>query len=425
VSGTIVIDQPEVLADEPASFRITGCVPRESVTVSARWRVGPEEVRSEARFVAPGDGVIDPRRQPSTGGTYAGTDPYGLWSSVTMTDARAATRSLEPWTVSVTASGDRWESSATLTRRKVAPTTQQIEVAAGALRGLAFVPAGAGPFPAVLLLSGSGGGITSVQCSAALLAGRGFATLALAYFSYADLPADLTNIPLEYFAAGLDWLRANVPTTGRVAIMGESRGGELALLLGSAYPSEVAAVVAMVPSGVVWGGLARDRSAPPSAAWTRGGQPLPAMPGRSAPEKEPPQREGALVLTPSFEAALAAAGPDALTAAEIPVERCAGPVLLLSGEDDALWPSVTLADIAVQRARRYGAAHPVRHVSYPQAGHAFGRPAGFPVPASAVHPITGEHIAYGGSAAGNARANVCSWQEIIGFLQKEARYDDD
>ncbi len=417
VTGSVVIDQPEVLADEPVSFSILGCEPGELVTLRASWRVGSEEVCSEAQFTAPQSGAVDPGRLPSIRGTYTGVEPHGLWWSVAMADARAATRSLEPWIVSLNASGRTWESSGSLVRTKRASSVRCIEVASGPLRGAAFVPAGPGPFPAILLLSGSGGGITSVQCSAALLASRGFATLALAYFNYADLPSDLTNIPLEYFLAGLDWLRASLATTGRVAVMGESRGGELALLLGSSYPAEVTAVVAMVPSGVVWGGLAADSSAAPSAAWIRAGQPVHAVPGRSAAREEPAQRAGAIVLTPSFEAALAGAGPEAIAAAEIPVERSGGPVLLLSGEDDALWPSVTLAEIAVRRARARGAAYPVRHVTYPAAGHAFARPAGFPVPASAVHPITGEHIAYGGSPAGNAHASASSWAEIIGFLR--------
>jgi BAAT / Acyl-CoA thioester hydrolase C terminal len=47
----------------------------------------------------------------------------------------------------------------------------------------------------------------------------------------------------------------------------------------------------------------------------------------------------------------------------------------------------------------------------------FARPAGFGVPSSSVHPVTGENIAYGGSPAGNAHASIDSWQEILGFLR--------
>jgi dienelactone hydrolase len=417
VSPALVIESPEVLTDEPARFAVTGCTAGELVTVTASWLVDGDEVRAEAHFEAPDDGIVDPRRLASIGGTYTGVEPHGLWWSVDIKDARAATGTLEPWTVSITAAGQDWESQGSLTRRKLAGSVRRVDVSSAALRGVAFVPAGPGPFPAVLLVSGSGGGITSVQCSAALLASRGFATLALAYFNYPGLPSELVNIPLEYFLAGLRWLTASVPTTGRVAVMGESRGGELSLLLGSSFPDEVAAVVATVPSGMVWGGLGRDRSAPPAAAWTRDGRPVPALRSTAADREDPPYRGDAVSFTPSFEAALASAPAAERQAAEIPVERCSGPVLLLSGEDDALWPSVALAEIAVQRGRAHGARFPIRHLRYPDAGHTFTRPPGFPAPVSAVHPVTGEHIAYGGSPVGNAHASAGSWDEIIAFLR--------
>src|SRR5438128_7337617 len=55
-------------------------------------------------------------------------------------------------------------------------------------------------------LSGSSGGLP--QELAALLASHGYAALALAYFSYEHLPAELVAIPLEYFETGMRWLHA-------------------------------------------------------------------------------------------------------------------------------------------------------------------------------------------------------------------------
>ncbi len=417
MTGKLVVGQAEVLADEPVRFFVTGCTPGEVVTITAGWTVGGTQARSEAQFVAPADGVVDPARLPSVAGSYTGVEPYGLWWAAGPGAAASATESLDAWKVSVMAAGNGWESSGSLLRQKVGRSVRRIDVADGPLRGIAFVPEGPGPFPTVLMFSGSGGGITTVQCTAALLAGHGFAAFALAYFNYPELPSELVDIPLEYFRAAIDWLTSNVPVAGgRVAVMGASRGGELALLLGSSYPSEVAAVVAMVPSGLVWAGLTKER-AQGSFAWTRDGKPVQPLPSISGDHEDPPYRDGALVLTPSFEARIAEASPAALAAAEIPVEETGGPVLLLSAEDDALWPSVALAEIAVRRGREHGAAHPIRHVRYPDAGHVFTRPAGFPISTRAVHPITGELIAYGGSETGNAHASTSSWQEILTFLR--------
>jgi pimeloyl-ACP methyl ester carboxylesterase len=416
VTGTLLIEQPDLLADEPVQFSVVGCSPGEAVTITAAWTVGDEPVRSEARFAAASTGIVEPGRHASIGGSYTGVEPHGLWWSIGLSDSDLATETLDPWTVSLTAAGATWESSGSLVRRKAALSVRQLEVTSGRLRGIAFIPDGQGPFPSVLLFSGSGGGLASVQCQAALLASRGFATLALAYFNYADLPAELVDIPLEYFRDGMDWLIANAPAAGgRLAVMGTSRGGELALLLGSSYPERVAAVVAKVPSGVVWGGLTKDDDLD-CCAWTRDGRPIRPLTGDVIPLEALPRRDGAIELTPSFEAVLAAAPPEELTAAEIPVERCGGPVLMLSGEDDAMWPSVAMSEIAVRRAERHGMRYAARHLRYPDAGHHCASPAGFPASLASVHPVTGGLFAYGGTVVGNAHASASSWRETIEFL---------
>jgi len=53
-------------------------------------------------------------------------------------------------------------------------------------------------------------------------------------------------------------------------VLGGSRGGELALLLGAAFPAAFR-VVANAPSNVVWPGLSDDSETP---AWTLNGKPL-------------------------------------------------------------------------------------------------------------------------------------------------------
>ena len=56
---------------------------------------------------------------------------------------------------------------------------------------------GAGPYPGVLDLFGTAGGLFEYR--AALLASRGIASFALAYFDYEDLPKTMDAIDLNYF----------------------------------------------------------------------------------------------------------------------------------------------------------------------------------------------------------------------------------
>jgi dienelactone hydrolase len=192
------------------------------------------------------------------------------------------------------------------------------------LYGRFFRPATGGPVPGVLVLGGSEGGLASyVMREAALLAGHGFAALALAYFYMGSLPDRLAGIPLEYFGGAIRWLQNQPSVRGdRLGVVGTSRGGELALLLGAHFP-DLEAVVSYVGSGLVF-----PSPAGPKPAWTFRGK---ALPWISNP----------------FD--ILQAKPEQFERAEIPVERTNGPVLVISGDADQVWPSTQLSQVAMDR----------------------------------------------------------------------------
>ena len=136
------------------------------------------------------------------------------------------------------------------------------------------LPSGTGPRPAVIVLSGSGGGIASAIVWGEPLAALGYAVLSVAYFAMDGLPADLVEIPLEYVKHAIDWVRAHPAIDAtRVGLLGHSRGGEAALLVAAEY-HEIRAVVANVPSHVVWQGVQPDPTIKRSA-WSQDGMALP------------------------------------------------------------------------------------------------------------------------------------------------------
>src|SRR4029450_9175270 len=88
------------------------------------------------------------------------------------------------------------------------------------------------------------------------------------------LPTDLSQIPLEYFNQAIQWLQVHPAVDGdRLGVFGSSRGGEAALVIGASFPA-IKAVVANVPSHVVWQGANADLSKK-TASWTLGGVGLP------------------------------------------------------------------------------------------------------------------------------------------------------
>jgi dienelactone hydrolase len=263
-----------------------------------------------------------------------------------------------------------------------------------------------------MVFGGSGGGFFGADTTAALLASRGIASLAVAYFGLPGLPAGLVEVPLEYFATGLRWLAARPEVEGRVAVMGQSRGGELALLLGATFP-QVGAVVAQAPSGVVWGSFGPG-SGPEVAAWTFAGRAVPWLPSVDGTAWAEVEKSRPFVCTPGFLADLS--DVDAARRAEIEIERATCPILMISGEDDALWPSTTMAEQVEKRAHAHGFVHRLVHLRYPEAGHFCATPPGLPSPLVMSHPVDHELVALGGSQQGNAAAQASSWSETLEFL---------
>src|SRR5262245_15170769 len=124
----------------------------------------------------------------------------------------------------------------------------RVRIAAPDLVGTFAHPDAGGPFPGVVALGGSDGGTPEYFLK--LLQPDGFAVLALAYWGTRDTQLTLADVPLERIERGLRWLRdqPNVRATdGRVAIVGASKGAELALLVAATFPDLVGPVVGYTP----------------------------------------------------------------------------------------------------------------------------------------------------------------------------------
>jgi pimeloyl-ACP methyl ester carboxylesterase len=197
-------------------------------------------------------------------------------------------------------------------------------------------------------------------------------------------------------------------------VMGGSRGGELALLLAATFPDEIRAVVAGVPSGFVWANV----EDPLRAAWTLDGAPLPFVPssGAFADVTTDDAGDQHWATRSMFLADIAAAAPAALEDATIHVERFSGPILFLAGEDDQLWPSCPMTDVAVERH-----AHDDDEVHcFPGAGHAsFGVPGWSSVGSDeAFLGDLGAWLVLGGDAQANGRAIRDGDTALRGFLER-------
>jgi dienelactone hydrolase len=309
-----------------------------------------------------------------------------------------------------------------LVRQRILPNVTRREIRESGLVGTLFIPKADDPVSAIMLLGGSEGGLT--ENKAALLASHGYATLALAYFHLESLPQELVEIPLEYFETAIHFLgKQDAVDSRRIAVQGGSRGGELALLLGSTFP-QIRAVVAYASGGLVWGGCCSPE-AMKKPAWTYKGEPITPLVSN---DEDPAIR----ALIAEREASISAGRPVAFVhetrleietatnvdVATIPVESTQGPILLISGKADDLWPSTELAEISMRRLRRHNFPFRFTHLSYRDAGHSFGTPFQPTTVSESKHPLDAVIIQLGGTPVGNARASVDSWNQVLDFYRE-------
>lgn len=432
------------LLTEPAAVVVSRVPPGAEVTIEATLTDrGGRAWSSRGVFYADVRGIVDVAEAASLGGTYHGLDAEGLfWSMLPVGTGEleqftAADRLAHdwPWVPDF----DSWNADFALRRNPVAitvrayvtgalgteppeyavatqqvafigPGVKEIPVAEGTLRGVLFEPPGEGPFPVAMIVTGSGGG--AYDGKAALLASRGIAALALAHFNYEGRPAQLLNMPLEYFRDAMRWLGERYGQE-RVAIFGDSRGGEGVLLIASYFPEQVSAVVAGVPSNMVFAGCCTE-NLEPAPAWTLKGEPLPYVPWRLNTLRASQLWPGSSEARDIYLSAMTAhnfADPR-----WIPVENIRAPLLLVSGEADAIWPSNIAAERVIERLKAKNHAYPYEHIEYPGAGHAVTFPMLVKSLADRMTSAAFGGLAIGGTPRGNAFAQTDAFQRIVDFI---------
>jgi len=102
--------------------------------------------------------------------------------------------------------------------------------------------------------------------------------------------------------------------------------------------------------------------------------------------------------------------------ATIPVERIAGPVLLVSGQEDHIWPAGQLSTLIMERLKTSHHPYPDQHLSYPGAGHRIQFPYLPTTSPQFRHPIGNELMSLGGNAKDRAFAEADSWARVLRFL---------
>jgi dienelactone hydrolase len=391
-AAELELSSHKVLDGDPLIIRVVHARPGQRVTVHTYRRPAAAGVTdiwygSSATFAADSQGVVDLSRDAPIDGDYEGVDMRGLfWSARRLGDCHCEEeRVAAMWKAQVPTTRVGFdvalEEDGKVTDREpieimpALPDVRREDVRAGDLVGAFYSRPGMKKAPVVVVLSGSEGGLEYADWLGPKLASRGYAVFGLAYFDpegkIAGVPTELNHIPVERLEQARAWLKTRREADiARFAVVGASRGGEFALVLGTAY-RWIDAVVAFTPSDVVWQGFRRGASDGVGSAWSRGGVDLPYIANpylrdAIAQGGQPGER---IYVAPSLERSLAEATPQQLAAARIPIETSEADLLILGGADDRTGDSGDAALRMGDTLRAASYRHSWRVKSFANAGH--------------------------------------------------------
>ncbi|XP_070623446.1 acyl-coenzyme A amino acid N-acyltransferase 1-like isoform X1 [Erythrolamprus reginae] len=402
---------PEVsLADTPVKICASGLAPSQLVTLYASL-TDERGVKFVARayYQADQNGEVDVAQASALGGNYTGVWPMGLF--YTLKSEKMFHRLLKrdvtgsPFYVQITLFDStvlvalpihKPLATCTVERWYAAPGVERIPIKSGRVRGALFLPPGSGSFPGLIDLFGGAGGL--IEFRAGLLASKGFAVLALAFFAYDDLPQTLQVVDLEYFEEASSLLLKNPKVRGPgLGVIGLSKGAEIALAMSTFLKEVVASVCINGPTRM-------------------GDTPLHfhdvIIPGTPYPAEKIVINEMGLVSTLYCLGHPLDQTPEVSI---IPVEKAQGHILFVVGEADKSFDSKVFAEAAMARAKKHGKNN-CSLLSYPGAGHLI-EPPGSPVCYAYPLRFYPLPIQWGGEVKPQAKAQEHSWNEILNFFK--------
>ncbi|MCH9633042.1 MAG: hypothetical protein S4CHLAM6_13930 [Chlamydiae bacterium] len=423
-SFEVDLSPEEDLIDAPIYLIINGLDPNEEINVEVDCKDSDNvSWASNTRFRADHLGRVDLSKTAPIKGRYNSVDSTGIiWS---MLPNEKQTQCYYIQNEYIDFSLKIFRSSQLAFKRNIrrylrAENVQMVKIQDKAT-GEFYYPDSDMKKTGVIVLGGSNGGISRQK--AQLLASHGHPALALGYFRAEGLPDTLEEMPLEYVVDAVKWLR-KYADCNKVALLGTSRGAELALLVGSYFPNVVDAIIANVPSSVAHNAIPNNEV----SAWSYNGTPVPFIKGLKdeviqdlISSKKLLFHEGSYEdpyeISEIFLAQKQTHHLEFIKA-QIPVENITAPLLLLSADDDKMWPSKFYCLQILDQLKKKSSKIKVIYRSYDKAGHGISFPHYPSENLPYYHPVTQKWFTLGGTMEGNARANQDSWNCILNFLQE-------
>jgi hypothetical protein len=376
---------------------------------------------SFAWFTADARGNVDLSKQKPDSGSYDFVDSMGLIASVKCKDPKSLGAIGENISVDkslfidIVAECGQDRAYARLERLFVAKDVQRQRISDEFVGELFYTDNPNNK--TVLLIGGSSGGLDPNLPIAALLASHGLNVLTVAYFKEKGLPAQLAEIPLEYFERVFAWLSHHPITTGKdVYIHGTSKGAELSLILASRYPF-IKRMALVSPHAYCFQGIAFFKNV---SSWTYEGKPLPYI-----------RLKWSWLITnmlscfirnkPFGYAYMFKKGLNVAKnkeAARIKVENAQADLLLFTNKQCNIWNTYDGSVQIMDTLRTHNYPHYYDLVVYEDTGEPYPAPYVIPAGLTTVRLAPRLVLSIGGTLEGNMHAAADSWEKAIEFLKE-------
>ncbi|XP_037109787.1 peroxisomal succinyl-coenzyme A thioesterase-like [Syngnathus acus] len=402
------------LVDEKLTILVHSAPPSAHLTLRAFHRCEDGHGwEAYAHYLTDVAGSFNATKDPSLGGTYTGVEQMGLFWSIrpvpgSQPGLRMRKKNVQiPMEFTISVYQDHLSdfvdrvplASQVLERWYVAPGVLRTPVTGQELTATLFLPAGPGPFPAILDLWGGGGQL--VEYRAALFASHGFAAMALDYMTPKITLETGKMVDNTYFEKAFAFLQRHPRVLAeRVAMLGLSFGVSVMLKMAAYSPVlKPRCVVSISGSHVqpVEGTIADILS-----YFDQNGHKA------QLNDKNEAIMRTLLLPIPTDPAF------------KVDMGRVQCPLLVVAGEDDQNWPACESAEDMKKMMEQAGNIHLLSVVSYPQAGHLLEPPYSPHTRVSSFRSAgTREKLTalWGGECAAHSLAQEDAWRKTLDFLR--------
>uniref|UniRef100_A0A9J8AR41 Uncharacterized protein n=1 Tax=Cyprinus carpio carpio TaxID=630221 RepID=A0A9J8AR41_CYPCA len=396
------------LVDEKFQIAVTNLPPNQKVTLHSLHQSDDKDFwEAFGHYVSDEHGSVTGFKDECLGGTYDGTEPMGLlWSMRPIPGSRHGLRLrkrdiFRPMEVCISVySGHLSQGFSQQTplatsvteRWYVAPGVKRVNIREEEIRGTLFLPPGFGPYPGVLDLWGTGGGL--VEYRSALLASHGFASMALEYTQDTDA---------SYFEKAYQILN-NHPMVKKdhLAVLGLSVGSAITLSMAS-YSKVIKPQCCVCISG--------SHLMPVEKSLSELFELMKRLDTETM--NKLCVNEDNQVIYRNLILSLPC------QSAKVDVGRIKCPLLLVNGDDDQTFPVVESAEDMAMMMEKAGNRHLLEILMYPDTGHLIEPPYS-PHFRATNYKLEWKNerivMLWGGQTKPHAYAQEDAWKKILAFL---------